>query len=66
MGTKSAKKGDLEAVSEHDYIAVVDSALRVRGMEGLRVADASIMIGEKAADLVRGAGVREVGEAQWA
>lgn len=52
----------------NDEYAVVDSQLRVRGIEGLRVADASIMpslpcgnpnlacmmIGEKAADLIRG------------
>ncbi len=51
-----------------DEQAVVDAELRVRGIEGLRVADASIMptitsgntnlpcimIGEKAADLIRG------------
>ena len=52
----------------HDELAVVDDELRVRGIRGLRVADASIMpdiiggntnaptimIGEKCADFVRG------------
>jgi choline dehydrogenase len=52
----------------HDALAVVDDRLRVRGIEGLRIADASvmpdvpsgntnlpaIMIGERAADLILG------------
>ena len=52
----------------NDEMAVVDNELRVKGIEGLRVADASIMpriiagntnaacimIGEKAADMILG------------
>jgi len=53
---------------DNDSMAVLDSALRVRGVKGLRVADTSVMpllnqghtqmpayaIGEKAADLIKG------------
>lgn len=55
-----------------DPMAVLDTELRVRGVQGLRVADTSIMpllnqghtqmpayaIGEKAADLIKGGSLR--------
>jgi choline dehydrogenase len=60
-----------------DPAAVCDDRLRVRGIDGLRVADASIiplsvggntnapsmMIGEKVADLIRNAGARSAAAA---
>ncbi len=67
-GTAYHLVGTCRMAPDTDPTAVVDSALRVRGFEGLRVADASIMpqvpsantmaarlmVGEKAADMVLG------------
>jgi choline dehydrogenase-like flavoprotein len=60
--------GTCKMGSENDIMAVLDADLRVRGVQGLRVADTSVMpllnqghtqmpayaIGEKAADLIKG------------
>ena len=60
--------GTCKMGAENDSTSVVDPNLRVKGIQGLRVADASIfpnvtsgntnaptiMVGEKAADLIRG------------
>lgn len=68
-GTAYHLVGTCRMGPDTDPSAVVDATLRVRGIDGLRVADASVMpqvpsantmaatlmIGEKAADLIRGA-----------
>ena len=65
---KSRMAGTCKMGAASDPLAVVDAALRVRGVDDLRVVDASvmpdlvggninapvIMIAEKAADLIRG------------
>jgi choline dehydrogenase len=67
-GHRSHPVGTCRMGADEDEDAVVDAELRVRGIDGLRVADASVMptlpsgntnlpvmmIGEKAADLIRG------------
>jgi choline dehydrogenase/4-pyridoxate dehydrogenase len=68
MGTVHHPVGTCKMGADEDAYAVVDGALRVRGIENLRIVDASvmpdliggatnapvIMIAEKAADMIRG------------